>query len=66
MKPETVAGVTASVQAYVDKGKITGPELIKLMAEVGYSTYKDDPRYNLEDGSVDHPELNPSSAMVRT
>jgi len=64
VKPETLDDITAKVQAYVDKGAITGRELVLLMADVGYSTYKDDPRYNLEDGSVDHPELNPSSAMV--
>jgi len=31
---------------------------------VGYTTYKGDPHYNLADKSVDHPILNPSSAMV--
>jgi hypothetical protein len=31
---------------------------------VGYSTYKDEPRFNLPDSSIDHPILNPQSSTV--
>jgi len=48
----------------VKKGHIHQKELIHFMAEVGYSTYKDDPKYTLADGSNDNPILNPNSSRV--
>lgn len=64
VKPETAQELTDKLAGYVEKGRITPTDLVHFMAEVGYGTYKDDPRYNLEDRSVDHPILNPNSAMV--
>lgn len=64
VKPETIEAVDAELRDYVKQGHITAHDLIHFMAEVGYDTYKDDPRYNLPDSSVDQPELNPKSAMV--
>jgi hypothetical protein len=34
------------------------------MAEVGYKTYAGEEKYRLPSGMVDHPILNPKSAMV--
>lgn len=64
VKPETGADIDAKLAAWVEKGTISPKELIHFMAEVGYSTYKDEERYNLSDGSVDHPILNPSSSNL--
>jgi hypothetical protein len=59
---EDVDAVTKRLADYVDRRRITASELVHFMAEVGYTTYKGEPRYNLSDGSVDHPILNPASA----
>jgi len=64
VKPETLAAINKELEGHVQRGRITATNLVHFMAEVGYSTYKDEPRYNLEDGSVDHPVLNPNSARV--
>jgi hypothetical protein len=64
VKPETIEAIDSKLQDYVKQGRITPHDLIHFMAEVGYDTYKDDPKYNLPSGEVDHPELNPKSAMV--
>jgi hypothetical protein len=58
VKPETSKVITDKLAAYVEKGHIASNELIHFMAEVGYGTYKDEQAFNLEDGSIDHPELN--------
>ncbi|HEX5131880.1 MAG TPA: hypothetical protein VFX92_05275 [Candidatus Krumholzibacteria bacterium] len=54
--------ITGELSDYIASGTINGKDLVHFMADVGYTTYKDDPRYNLEDKSVDHPILNPGSA----
>jgi hypothetical protein len=64
VRPETLRELDDKLAGYVEKGRIAPNELVHFMAEVGYGTYKDEPRYNLEDKSVDHPVLNPQSAMV--
>ncbi len=66
VKPETMAAIDDELAAWVDKGQIGPKDLVHFMAEVGYSTYKDDEKYNLSDGSVDHPVLNPNSALIPT
>lgn len=66
VKPETMAAIDTELAQWVEKGKIGPRDLIHFMAEVGYSTYKDDEKYNLPDGSVDHPVLNPNSALIET
>jgi hypothetical protein len=64
VNPETAAEIDRKLAGWVEKGKVNAGDLVHFMAEVGYSTYKDEERYNLPDSSVDHPELNPKSAMV--
>ena len=64
VKPETSKFITEELASYVKKGHITASQLNHFMAEVGYSTYKDDKKYTLPDGSNDNPVLNPKSAMV--
>jgi hypothetical protein len=64
VKPETMHETTNELAGYVKKGEINQKELIRFMALVGYNTYKDDRKYNLEDGSNDNPILNPKSANV--
>ncbi len=44
---------------YIEEGSIPVVELQYFMAEVGYLTYRGDPDYNLPNGEVDHPLLNP-------
>jgi hypothetical protein len=66
VKPETMAAIDQELAGWVEKGQIGPNELVHFMAEVGYSTYKDEERYNLQDGSVDHPILNPQSALIPT
>jgi len=61
---EDVDAITTELADYVEKRRITASDLVHFMAEVGYTTYKGEPRYNLADGSVDHPILNPASATV--
>ncbi len=61
--PADVERIDAELARYVDRGRIIPTDLVHFMADVGYTTYKGDPRYNLPDSSVDHPILNPSSAM---
>jgi hypothetical protein len=63
--PVDLDSILVHLQDHVDAGSISGRELVRLMAEVGYKTYKGDPRYNLPSGEVDHPVLNPSSAMIQ-
>ncbi len=60
---EDVDRITNELARHTSQGKIAPNELLHFMADVGYTTYKGDPRYNLKDKSVDHPVLNPSSAM---
>ena len=64
VKPETLAGVTQELETHIQRGHITATDLVHFMAVVGHSTYKDEPHYNPEDGSVDHPVLNPKAGMV--
>ena len=61
---EDVDFVTNSLARYVNKHHITRKELDVFMAEVGFRTYKGDPRYN-PDSTVDHPVLNPEAGMVQ-
>ncbi len=65
VKPETLAAISKELESHVQRGHITATNLVHFMAEVGYSTYKDEPRYNLDEGSVDHPVLNPKAGMVK-
>lgn len=63
--PQDVAAITDKLAGYVKSGRIGRKELDYFMAEVGYTTYKNDPRYN-PDSTVDHPLLNPERSMVKT
>ncbi len=56
--------ITDKLAGYVNAGHISRKELDYFMAEVGYRTYKNDPRYN-PDSTVDHPVLNPKAGMVK-
>jgi hypothetical protein len=56
--------VMASLDDYVTLGEINQEDLNYLMAQVGYYTFKTESRYNLPDGEIDHPTLNPEGAMV--
>lgn len=60
---EDVERITRELARHTERGRITATNLVHFMADVGYSTYKGDPRYNLSDQSVDHPILNPESAL---
>lgn len=64
VKGETSDAITDELADWVKKGHINQKELIRFMAQVGYSTYKDEKKYNLSDGSNDNPILNPNSARV--
>lgn len=59
-----VAAITHELESHIRAGHITASNLVHFMAEVGYTTYKADKRFNLEDGSIDNPELNPKAAMI--
>ncbi len=61
--PRDVAAITGKLAHYVRQGRIPRKELDYFMAEVGYTTYKGDPRYN-PDSTVDHPVLNPEAGMM--
>jgi len=61
---EDIEEIEANLQRYADAGQIGSEELLKLMARVGYYTYRKDPRYNLPEQIVDHPTLNPDAALV--
>ncbi len=62
--PSDVNMITDKLAGYVKKGRIGRKELDYFMAEVGYTTYKNDARYN-PDSTVDHPVLNPEAGMVK-
>lgn len=62
--PEDVELITETVKQYVESGHINPDELVYVMAQVGYYTYKKNPRYNLPGGEVDHPVLNPDAAAA--
>lgn len=61
---EDVDYIDNKLASYVNHHHITRKELDYFMAEVGYRTYKGDPRYN-PDSTVDHPVLNPEAGMVK-
>lgn len=56
--------ITRRLHEVVDEGSIVQEDVAYLMAQVGYYTYKLDKHYTPSD-TIDHPTLNPSSAMVR-
>jgi hypothetical protein len=62
--PADAQEILERMREVVDAGGVGGKELIYLMAQVGYYTYKMDKHYTPSD-TIDHPTLNPSSAMVR-
>lgn len=62
--PEDVRAITDKLAMYVRQGRIPRRDLDHFMAEVGYTTYKNDPRYN-PDSTVDHPVLNPDAGMIK-
>ena len=64
VEPADVDEVMSKVVEHTEAGRVSGKDLVYLMAQVGYYTYKKNPRYNLEDGSVDHPILNPEASTV--
>lgn len=61
---EDIEEIESKLQQYIDAGRIGGKELTYLMAQVGYYSYRKDPRYNLPERIVDHPTLNPDAAIV--
>lgn len=56
--------IMTEMQGYVDAGHISGKDLVHFMAEVGYKTYSGEAKYRLPSGEVDHPVLNPRSALI--
>lgn len=62
---DDVERINAKITEYVEAGRIQGKELVYFMADVGYTTFKNQPEYNLPDGIVDHPILNPDAAVFR-
>jgi hypothetical protein len=60
---EDVERITADLTRHTAQGRISSTDLVHFMADVGYTTYKGDPHYNLPDKSVDHPVLNPESGV---
>jgi len=62
--PADLDTVMTRVREVIDAGEITGPDLVYLMAQVGYFTYHGEQRYNLPDSSVDHPTLNPDADVA--
>jgi len=62
---EDVVEIESRLGHYADAGGIGSQELLHLMAQVGYYTYRKDPRYNLPEGVVDHPTLNPDAALIQ-
>jgi len=62
--PADVDSITVKAKHYIDAGSISGKDLVYFMAEVGYTTYKGESRYNLPGGVVDHPVLNPDAALI--
>lgn len=63
--PDHLAEVERRMRAAADNRYIGGHDLTQLMATVGYYTYAGQPEYNLDDGSVDHPELNPEAGLIQ-
>ena len=62
--PEDIEEITEKLKEYVKAGSITGKDLLFYMAQVGYYTYRMDPRYNLPEGFADHPTINPNAALI--
>jgi hypothetical protein len=62
--PEDADSIEAKLRRYVGAGRISGKDLTYFMAEVGYYSYRKNPRYNLPEGVVDHPTLNPDAALI--
>lgn len=56
--------IMTTMQDYIDRGAISGSDLVYYMAQVGYKTYSGEKKYRLPSGMVDHPVLNPRSALV--
>jgi hypothetical protein len=56
--------ISTKLQHYVDEGSISGSDLVYFMAQVGYKTYAGEDKYRLPSGEVDHPVLNPQSALI--
>lgn len=63
--PEDAKEITTKLRAYVKAGRITPSDLLYYMAQVGYYTYRMDPRYNLPEGVPDHPTINPNAALIQ-
>ncbi|MCK5440204.1 MAG: hypothetical protein KAI97_09680 [Gemmatimonadetes bacterium] len=61
--PADAEEITGRMTEIVEAGSVNGKDLIYFVAQVGFYTYKMDKHYTPSD-SVDHPTLNPSSAMV--
>jgi hypothetical protein len=62
---EDIVKIEAGLQRHIDRGRIGADSLLYFMAEVGYYTYRKDPRYNLPERIVDHPTLNPDAALIQ-
>jgi hypothetical protein len=62
---EDILLIENNLQRYIDSGSISTDSLLYFMAQVGYYTYRKDPRYNVPEGIVDHPTLNPDAALIR-
>lgn len=62
---EDIDEITEKLKQYVKAGSITPKDLLYYMAQVGYYTYRMDPRYNLPEGIADHPTINPNAALIQ-
>jgi hypothetical protein len=62
---EDIVLIENNLQRYINSGSISTDSLLYFMAQVGYYTYRKDPRYNVPEGIVDHPTLNPDAALIQ-
>jgi hypothetical protein len=62
---EDIVKIEGTLRRHINAGRIITDSLLYFMAEVGYYTYRKDPRYNLPERIVDHPTLNPDAALIQ-
>jgi hypothetical protein len=56
--------ISTRLHDFVEAGRVSGDDLVYFMAQVGYKTYAGEEKYRLPSGEVDHPVLNPRSALI--
>ena len=56
--------VIVKLRRYAKARRISTDDLLYFLAQVGYFTYRKDPRYNLPGGVPDHPTINPDAGIL--